>query len=123
MIHRPGNDAAPEGHVGNDLRLGDRSALLFEGGGIHGGGDRVEGHVDDGGRAPGQGGPGGGGEALPLGSARLVDVDMGIDEAGEDDQVPEVDVGGAVAQLDDGSLLDADRGGPDTLREGPPGWI
>ena len=33
---------------------------------------------------------GGGGEALPLGAARLVDVDVGVDEAGQDDAVAEI---------------------------------
>ena len=38
----------------------------------------------------GGGGPGGGGEALPLGAARLVDVHVGVDQPGQQRQVAEV---------------------------------
>ena len=44
----------------------------------------VEGHVEKGGRAARRERPGASLEALPVGAARLVEVDVGIDDAGKD---------------------------------------
>ena len=63
---------APEGGVGVEQAV-DRGQLLRQRG-CQGHRVAVQGHVDDGGDAPGEGGPGGGLEALPLGAPRLVDV-------------------------------------------------
>jgi hypothetical protein len=74
--------AAPEPDVDDGLWRGDR-ALHVEGGGIHGGGDAVERHVDDRRDPAGGRGTGRAREALPLGAAGLVDVHVGVDEAGQ----------------------------------------
>ena len=81
LVARDG--AAPEADVHKRLVLG-HLALELEA--FHGGGGRdgVQRHVDDGGDAAGGGCPGGGGEALPLGAAGLVDVDVGVHQAGEE---------------------------------------
>ncbi len=84
-----GDGAAPEAEVDPGLAVGGLP-LGFEPGGGGGGGHRVERHVDDRGDAAGGGGPGGGGEALPLGAAGLVDVHVGVDQAGEQGGVAEV---------------------------------
>ena len=65
-------------------------ALGFERGDGGGLGQAVERHVDERGEAAGCGGAGGGGEAFPLGAAGLVDVDVGVDEAGQEGVVAEV---------------------------------
>jgi hypothetical protein len=59
-------------------------ALGFECGYGGGFGEAVEGHVNQGCVASGGGGAGCGAEAFPLGAAGLVDVDVSVDEAGED---------------------------------------
>ena len=82
----PGDGAAPEADVDVDLALGGL-ALDLEGGHVDGRRDRVERHVEDGGDPAGGGGPGGRGEALPLGPAGLVDVHVGVDQAGQQDLV------------------------------------
>ena len=69
----------------------------FECGDGGGFGEAVEGHVDEGGVASGGGGACGGAEAFPFGAAGLVDVDVGVDEAGEDGVVGVV-VDGCVAR-------------------------
>ncbi len=68
----------------------------FDGGGF---GEAVEGHVDEGGVASGGGGAGGGAEAFPFGAAGLVDVDVGVDEAGEDGVVAAVVDGGVAGEF------------------------
>src|SRR5690606_24701721 len=110
VLLRPGYHPAPERHVTCDGRP-RRGPLLVQGGDGDGRRDRVEGHVDDRCRAAGDRGSGGGGETLPLRPSRLVDVDVAVDEAGEDDQVTEVDVGGAITDLDDRAALVSDGGG------------
>ena len=60
-----------------------------------GGGDGVEGHVDYGGDAARRGGEGAGVEAFPFCAAGFVEVDVGVDEAGEEDVGGVVFVGGA----------------------------
>lgn len=78
-----GDCAAPGGPIDEAFALGC-GAFGFEGGDGGGLGEAVEGHIDEGGEATGGGGAGSGAEALPVGSAGLVDVDVGVDEAGED---------------------------------------
>jgi hypothetical protein len=65
--------AAPVGGLPLDLQRLDRAR----------GRDAVERHVQQRGDAARRRGPGGGGEALPLGAAGLVDVHVGVDEAGQ----------------------------------------
>ena len=77
-----GHRSAPEPDVDERLVLG-HLALAVEAVHRGGGRDAVERHVDDGGHAAGRRSPGRGGKALPLGAARLVDVDVGVHEAGE----------------------------------------
>ena len=69
-----------------------------------GGGDRVERHVEDGGHPAGRGGGGRGGEALPLGPPRLVDVDVGVDQPGQQHLV--------VGQLDESRRRSPARAAP-----------
>ena len=95
------DDAAPGHPVDPDVAVGG-GALCIEGGEIQGFGDAVEGHVDEGGDAAGGSGLGGGGEAFPVGAGGevwgcdgIVDVDVGVDEAGEEDEVGIVVEGGA----------------------------
>ena len=101
----PGIGAAPEPDVDERLVLG-HLALELEA--FHGGGGRdgVQRHVDDGGDAAGSCGAGGGGEALPLGAAGLVDVDVGVHQAGDQGfvvgQFDDLGAGQAVAQRFDG---------------------
>ncbi len=84
-----GDRAAPEAEVDPGLALGGLplGVQAVDRGGRR---DRVQRHVDDGGDTPGGGGPGGGGEALPLGAAGLVDVHVGVDQAGQQGGVTEV---------------------------------
>ena len=73
---------APEADVDPGLAGGDRTLLLERGDG-RGRRDAVERHVDDRRHAAGGGGAGRAGEPLPLGAPGLVDVHVGVDEAGE----------------------------------------
>ena len=95
-----GDGSAPGCPVDEAFAL--RGAALgfegFDGGGL---GEAVEGHVDEGGVASGRSGSGGGAEALPFGAAGLVDVDVGVDEAGEDGVVAAV-VDDGVAGISEG---------------------
>ncbi|KAJ6441077.1 LOW QUALITY PROTEIN: hypothetical protein O9K51_06871 [Purpureocillium lavendulum] len=89
-----GDDAAVEADV--DPALAPAGAqLLVEVGDGGGGGDGVEGHVDDGGDAAAGRGARARPEALPLGAAGLVEVDVGVDEARQQQPRRVVDVGGA----------------------------
>ena len=84
LVARDG--AAPEPDIDERLVLGHLALeleVLHRGGGR----DGVQRHVDDGGHAAGRGGPGGGGEAFPFGAARLVDVDVGVHQARDEDLV------------------------------------
>jgi hypothetical protein len=71
--------AAPEPHVDPGLAFGGL-AFDAERGHVDGGRDAVERHVQDRGDSAGGRRAGGGGESLPLGAARLVDVHMGVDQ-------------------------------------------
>ncbi len=73
--------ATPGGPVDEALAL---CGLALGGQGGYGGGlgQAVQGHVDQVGVASGCCCAGGGAEAFPLGAAGLVDVDVGVDEAG-----------------------------------------
>ena len=62
-------------------------ALDLERGHVAGRRDAVERHVDDGGDAAGGGRRGGGREALPFGPPWLVDMHVGVDQAGQQDLV------------------------------------
>src|SRR5215469_1577204 len=81
-----GNDAAPEAHVDVALPVGCASldGERFSSDGCR---DAVERHVHQGRDAAGRGGPCRRREALPLGVARLAQVNMGVDEARQHDDV------------------------------------
>src|SRR6202035_4945026 len=77
-----GDRPAPEPDVHVALAVGG-GPFGGQRGGVGGGRDRVERHVDDRGDAPGRRGQRGGGEALPGGPARLVDVHVAVHQAGQ----------------------------------------
>ena len=79
----PGIGAAPEPDV--DVAACPRAAFALDLQRLDGAGRReaVERHVEDGRDAAGRRGAGGRREALPLGAAGLVDVHVGVDEAGQ----------------------------------------
>lgn len=114
-----GDDAGPEGDIDGAGVV--RSAGFFdECRGSGGGGDAVERHIDEGGDSASRGGCGGGFEAFPIGAAGVVDVDVGIDEAGHDDGVGGVEgargaeeVGAGGFDGFDAAGADGDRGGGD----------
>ncbi len=99
-----GNEPAAQRDVDAGLLL-ERAHLgaeAFERGGRR---HAVERHVDEGGDAARGRRAGRGGEALPLGAARLVDVDVRVDEAGQDAEIARVEdgeAGGAVVVVGDG---------------------
>ena len=116
-----GHGSAPGGPVDEALALGG-AALGFEGFDGGGFGKAVEGHVDEGGVASGGGGAGSGAEAFPLGASGLVDVDVGVDEAGEDGVVAAVVDGGVAGYFGgaadgaDAAVFDEERCGTRALR-------
>ena len=114
---RPVDHALPGGCLALQFQRGD-------GGGF---GQAVQGHVDQRGVAAGGGGARGGGEALPFGAAGLVDVDVGVDQAGENGAVAEVGhlgIGGQVGEdrrrrggRPAGTVFEQQRGAPRALSE------
>ena len=85
------DEAAPQRHVdARDARR--RGNLGVEGGAVDGGRDRVERHVDRARRAAGRQRGGAGREALPVGAPGLVEVDVGVDDAGQDEQPARVEL-------------------------------
>lgn len=93
-----GDDAAIEADVDPALAVRGTQLLLEVGDG-GGGGDGIQRHVDDGGDAAKGRGLGAGIEALPLGAAGLIEVNVRIDEAGEQDMGGIVGVGGPGREL------------------------
>jgi len=85
--------------------------------------DGVERHVDDRGDSAGGRGASRGGEPLPLGAAGLVDVDVGVDESGQQHLVGGQDdgAGGRQVRVVVGHLRDSAVGDPDRDRDLPPG--
>lgn len=116
-----GDDAAP-GHP-IDVAAGvGCGAFGFESEDIDSGGEAVEGHVDEESVATGGGGARSGLEAFPVGAAGVIDVNVGIDEAGEDDGVGEI-VGIGVRRgligsdnVDNAAVFHEESGGADALR-------
>ena len=80
--HVAGNRAAPEPDV-DVAPARPPLALDLERVDVDGRRDAVERHVDDRRDPAGGGRPGRGGEPLPLGAAGLVDVDVGVDQSGD----------------------------------------
>ena len=74
--------AAPERDIDRDLAL-RRRTFHVQRLDRDGRRDRVQGHVDDRRDAAGRRGAGRGGEALPLGAARLVHVHVAVDQPGQ----------------------------------------
>ena len=86
-----GDEPAPQRHVdARDARR--RRDLGVEGGAVDRRRDRVERHVDRARRPAGRQRGGAGGEALPVGAPGLVEVDVGVDHAGQDEQPARVDL-------------------------------
>lgn len=116
-----GYGSAPGSPVDEALALRGL-ALGLEGCDCSGLGEAVEGHVDEGGETSGGGGAGGGAEAFPFGASGLVDVDVGVDEAGKDGEIAVVvedcvcrQFGWLADGLDD-AAFDEKRGGTGALR-------
>ena len=80
--HVAGNGTAPEAHV-DEAILFRCFAFHLERSDVDRRRKAVQGHVDDRGDAARGGGPGGAGEALPLGATGIVDVHVGVHQAGE----------------------------------------
>ncbi len=117
-----GDDSAPGGPI--DMAFALRGgALLFECGDSRGLGQAIERHVDERGVAAGRRGAGRGLEAFPLGAAGFVDVNVGIDEAGENAVSAEVTNGVAVGNAVavgyglDAAVGDQHRRGADAFGE------
>jgi hypothetical protein len=116
-----GYGSAPRGPVDEALALCGLALGFegFDGGGL---GEAVEGHVDEGGKASGGGCASCGTEALPFGASGLIDVDVSVDEAGEDGVVSAVVEDGvwgefgAVANGMEDAVFDEERGGTCALR-------
>jgi hypothetical protein len=112
-----GHGPAPEGDVDVQLAVGGL-ALGLQSGDVHGGRDRVERHVDQGGDAAGGGGQGGAGEALPFRPAGLVDVHVAVDQprqqdlvGGQGDGPPAGQPGGQRLHGGDAAVADGHAGG------------
>ncbi len=114
------HDAAPESGVDRELTR-HRAHLLAQRRGGGGRGHAVERHVDDRRHPAGRRRARRGAEALPLGAARLVDVHVGVDDAGQqhefaqfvghrEPRVPRLDCGDAAVAHDD-------RGGALAVRQ------
>ena len=98
------DDASP-GHPIDATSASSGCALGVESVDAGGGGKAIQGHVHKKGVAPGGGGARGGLEAFPIGATRIVNVNVGIDEAGKDygvAKVVELCVGGDLIRSDDG---------------------
>lgn len=78
-----GDDTAIEAHINPALAMGRRKLLMQSG---HGGSgwDGIQRHINDGGDTTKGGGLGAGVEAFPFGAAGLVQVDVSIDQAGQE---------------------------------------
>ncbi len=121
LMHVAADEAAGETHIHVELALGG-AALGLEPGAGGRGRQTIERHVHEGGDAPRRRGSRRGGEAFPLGAARLIDVHVGVHDAGHD-RVGS-DVGhrrtlGTVAVVAD--LCDAAAGDVDRVRARPRG--
>src|SRR6185369_6028655 len=103
LLDIAGDQPAPERKVHDGGRPGG-DALEVEAGGVDGGGMGVEWHLDTGGRATGGEGARSRGETLPLGTPWLVEVEVCVYHAGEDEELVAVDLlaGGALQVWRDG---------------------
>ena len=102
--------AAPQREVRPAIRL-RRGDFGVEGGGVQHRRGAVERHVEEQRSAAGAQGCGAGVEALPVGAAGLVEVDVRVDHAGENVQASRVDgllraAAQVAADLDDRAVLD-----------------
>ena len=116
-----GNDSAP-GHPVDTSAASGGDTFAFECGDICCGGEAVEGHVDEEGIPAGSSGAGGGVEAFPVGATGVVDVDVGVDEPGEDGvgaEIVDFGVGRDLIGRDEVEnffSFDEEGGGPDGVR-------
>lgn len=118
--------AAPEGDVDRHPTLG-RRPFHRERRGVDRGRNAVERHVDERGDPTGRRGTGGAGEALPVGAAGLVDVDVAVDQTGQEhlvvgevDDAVRADVRVVLLDADDPPVVDDHRGGSDATGENGP---
>ena len=80
-----GHQSAPQREVGDGRRF-ERRALAVEVRRRDGAGRRVERHVEEQRAAAGRQRAAAGGRSFPFGAARLVEVDVDVDEPGQDEQ-------------------------------------
>ena len=85
-----GHDAAPQTVV-HDGPVGDGRRLEGQAGAVQGGRIVVERHVQEGGDPAGGGRGAAGGVPLPVGAARLVEMDVAVDQAGQQQPAAGVD--------------------------------
>ena len=90
VLERLGHQAAPQ-RVVHQRVLGDRAAFDGQRAGVERRRMAVERHVAHGGDAAGRGRGRAGEKAFPVGAAGLVEVDVRVDEAGQDVQAAGVD--------------------------------
>ena len=115
-----GDDSAP-GHPVDAATIVSCGAFGFESGDVGCRGQTVEGHVDEQRVAASGSGARGGLEAFPIGAAGVVDVHVGIDEAGKNGgvaKIVELGVGGNLIGSDyveQAFTFDKERGGTDPV--------
>ena len=105
------HDPAPESGIDIQLAFGGGEFLLVRGK-RRGGGDAVERHFDEGGDASRGGGARGGLKSFPVGAAGLVDMNVGVDQAGQDGGFGDRSVDAFKGQdRGDDAVVNLDRGG------------
>lgn len=116
-----GDDTAPRQPI-DVTSATRRGALGFESGDVGGGGEAIEGHVDEERVATGGGGARSGLEPFPVRAPGVVDVNVGIDEAGENDGIAEIVRIGVGRDLvgrhdaENAAVFHEESGGADALR-------
>ena len=120
-----GDEPAPEAEV-DERRSAGRRDLEVERGAVDRRRRRVQRHVEEARATTGGEGRGAGRESLPLGPARIVEVDVRIDDAGEDVEAGGVDLRRGIAlelgaDLGDQAVEDPDVGPCNTVRPYHPG--
>ena len=108
-----GDEASPESEV--EMGLFERGCFFeLEGVAVGDGWGGIERHVEEGTASSGGEGKGAGGEAFPLGAAGLVEVNVRVDPARDEDAVGGVDflgggAGDVFGEVGDGAVRDGER--------------